>query len=357
MRRRKNKEIMVFSISFLDVIASALGAILILFIIQYNKTIDAKVEVEESEQRHNQCAQVLEWMYINDNTSTIKDQVVISKNFKNKKHNSLIISPVDTNEAKETENNIYKKKNMIQQVEPRKVVDKKEKKGSKKSQKTQKASRKNKTSAVIVREKPDEDTEDRANEQKSTDKDLKVDLDTEEDKQKSSSPAFPDAKDKKQVDAGKVESKSRKPGKTEKSRQQLAKHKAKDKKPQTEEQKKKAKPKKPPKPKTGYKALATCTTEKASVQVAFYDHDEPDGDTIMVSFNGRHGTKLRLEKRPTKYFKFNLRQGKYNIISIKNISNGFYPINTANVYVSGCGRAKWKIKKVGVTRVIYIYRK
>ena len=58
--QRKHREIMVFSISFLDVIASALGAILILFIIQYNKTQSARTEAVVSEARHTQCTEALQ---------------------------------------------------------------------------------------------------------------------------------------------------------------------------------------------------------------------------------------------------------------------------------------------------------
>ena len=111
----------------------------------------------------------------------------------------------------------------------------------------------------------------------------------------------------------------------------------------------------PPKPKR--KALATCVTKRATVAVEFYDYDEPDGDTILVTFNGQGATRLKLRRHAKRRFYFKLNQGKYNIIRIKNISNGFYPINTANVYIAGCGRARWKMKQLGVTRLIYIYRR
>ncbi|MFH2009269.1 MAG: hypothetical protein ABI333_21950, partial [bacterium] len=83
----------------------------------------------------------------------------------------------------------------------------------------------------------------------------------------------------------------------------------------------------------------------------------PDGDTILVTFNGAGATRLKLLRTAKMRFQFALNKGKYNIIRIKNISNGFYPINTANVYITGCGRARWKMKQVGVTRLIYIFRR
>jgi len=111
----------------------------------------------------------------------------------------------------------------------------------------------------------------------------------------------------------------------------------------------------PPKPKR--KALATCVTQQKTVAVEFYDYDEPDGDTILVTFNGRGATRIKLRRHARRRFHFKLKRGQYNIIRITNISNGFYPINTANVYIAGCGRARWKMRRVGVTRLIYIYRR
>ncbi|MFH2005472.1 MAG: hypothetical protein ABI333_02685, partial [bacterium] len=88
MRRTPSREIMVFSISFLDVIASALGAILILFIIQYKKTINARVEVVRSEKRHVQCSEVLEYVFateLKDNRVT-GDTVYVVEKSKDKDH-------------------------------------------------------------------------------------------------------------------------------------------------------------------------------------------------------------------------------------------------------------------------------
>ncbi len=125
-------------------------------------------------------------------------------------------------------------------------------------------------------------------------------------------------------------------------------------KPRPEEREKRILPELP----AGYegKTLATCVTSRDSVTVKFFDYDQPDGDTIMVSWNGRNMTRIKLEDKPTAGYVFTLARGRYNIIVIKNISNGFYPVNTANVSISGCGQARWKIREVGDSRVIYVYR-
>jgi hypothetical protein len=321
MKRRQHREIMVFSISFLDVIASALGAILILFIVQYKKNINARVEIVKSEQRHVQCAKVLEWNYATDTSRNSVNEVVVTNKTTDAVDNTPFVKRGTATKPNSPNNNVIdpKIKKIVKPIKKIKLVDRVKKSMApvKKPLVTDPSIMNVKSSMDVIKKSPE---------------DLNPENKTSKIAAKKTNPPS-----KTKVIDDKLSKKTNQPSvmKAVTSKKEVLKL--------------------PPKPKR--KALATCITSRAQVIVSFYDYDEPDGDSIMVTFNGRNATKLKLKKSPTKKFRFSLIKEKYNIISIKNLSNGFYPINTANVFISGCGKARWKMKRVGVTRVIYIYRK
>jgi len=327
VKRRQNREIMVFSISFLDVIASALGAILILFIVQYKKTVNARVEVTRSEQRHLQCTEVLEWVYAMDH-QVVTNEVVVSNRSTDTVQNTPYDKEGTATKPNSPNNNVVLP--TMRKEPPMKKIP---------ALMVRPAMRRTRPLPMPVMSAQEHPSM-KATESAPGDMSAPVPRDTEHSRDMSPEAAM--------VARSSAMAKTMGVRKTqEQNTAQPVMGVARETRPGAL--------KLPPKPKR--KALATCITSRDHVIVAFYDYDEPDGDTIMVTFNGRHATKLVLEKAPTKRFRFALTQGKYNIISIKNLSNGFYPINTANVSISGCGKARWKMKSVGVTRVIYIYRK
>jgi len=335
--QRKHREIMVFSISFLDVIASALGAILILFIIQYNKTQSARTEAVVSEARHTQCTEALQEFArqdVNLATTAYPYDATSEKPFDKTtmyEHEKFTDKPHPEEPAMAPE--------AVVPVAPMNVAP---------------------VPVNVARlqtpPQPDQPQMGPATADATglTRPDMTPDL----------------------VEPAMTEPTMLEPGMTEPAMVEVAtrpdarKVAALEVKPelptkvQTPEQ-----PKPPVKPEekekrvlpelpAGYegKTLATCVTARESVTVKFFDYDQPDGDTIMVSWNGRNMTRIKLEEKPASGYVFTLARGRYNIIVIKNISNGFYPVNTANVSISGCGQARWKIREVGDSRVIYVYR-
>ncbi|MBN2724272.1 MAG: hypothetical protein JXR95_09395 [Deltaproteobacteria bacterium] len=340
MKARKNREIMVFSISFLDVIASALGAILLLFIIQYQKTMAAQLEAVETENRHSQCTQVLQWAF---------DQQVTAVN--NTVHPNVVQEERIVDKSVEDKSEIelagldFKPKRGKSKIEhPVRLLSDPEKLNKKiPMRKTKKIPefRKIRNPEIQI---PDKNPE--------TEKKPVTTTDTTPEDSMNIVKKQPVSKEIKEKNI-KHDSENKKKMIPEPVKKTV------DNKNKSDSEKKKGSiPSIKSLPyKSNAATLATCVTSLSSVKVKFYDHDEPDGDTILVTFNGRNATKLKLEKTPTRIFTFNLQKNKYNIIVIKNISNGFYPINTAYVQVSGCGRARWKIKQLGASRAIYIYRK
>lgn len=342
MRARKNREIMVFSISFLDVIASALGAILILFIIQYQKTMTAKAQASQTEMRHTQCTEVLQWafdqevMAVNNTVhpNIVQEEKLVDNSVKELEKTELAGIGFKK-EAGEAEN----KPKVRIYADPEKLVVKKPSKPSENLPLT-----KNRKDSMIAPMDAAGPEKEGPSEKTPMSVDIKID-----NKILNVAPMMQET-----IPGPKIPLKTTmSPGKqTEKSSQN-----EKRKSPE-EKSDKKVLPKIKDLPKVPSAAtLATCITTQSRVSIQFYDHDEPDGDTILVTFNGRNATKIRLEKTPTRIFHFTLQKDKYNIVVIKNLSNGFYPVNTAYVQVSGCGRARWQIKEVGASRAIYIYRK
>lgn len=339
MRARKNREIMVFSISFLDVIASALGAILILFIIQYQKTMTAKAEASQTEMRHTQCTEVLQWafdqevMAVNNTVhpNIVQEEKLVDKSIKELEKTELAGIGFKK-EAGEAEN----KPKVRIYADPEKLTVKKPSRPSENLPLTK--DRKDTKIAPMDAAGPDKDG---PSEKTPMSADIKIDnkiLDV--------APMMQET-----IPGPKI------PVKTTMSPGKLTEVDDSKKKTDTKDSEKNIPKIKDLPNKPAAATLATCITTQDRVSIQFYDHDEPDGDTILVTFNGRYATKIRLEKTPSRIYHFTLQKNKYNIIVIKNLSNGFYPVNTAYVQVSGCGRARWQIKEVGASRAIYIYRK
>lgn len=333
MRKKPSREIMVFSISFLDVIASALGAILILFIMQYKKTVNARVEVVRSEKRHVQCAEVLEHVFateLKDNRVTGDTVSVVER-----KGDFEVKTPWQesgTSTKKDALVNVAVAKRPIRVKRPKPLT------------KPEIAASKVRPAMRLTPKLPQKDPLAPVAPMTAMAPMVVVPM----------APMTTPVPDPRRV-AGTSPDGMQSMGITSPTRAQMT--------PARPGAAMRPRPRPaprprfrlPPKPKR--KALATCVTQRKTVAVEFYDYDEPDGDTILVTFNGRGATRLKLHRHARRRFYFKLNQGKYNIIRIKNISNGFYPINTANVYIAGCGRARWKMKQVGVTRLIYIYRR
>ncbi len=334
MRKKPSREIMVFSISFLDVIASALGAILILFIMQYKKTVNARVEVVRSEKRHVQCSEVLEYVFsteLKDNRVTGDTVSVVER-----KGDFEVKTPWQesgTSTQKDALVNVATAKKPIPVKRPKPLS------------KPHIAATKPQLSMKVTPKMPMRDPMAPAAA-------MTVMAPMVVQPMAPMTTPVPDPR----TVAGTSPDGMKSMGVTAPTRSTMTTQGA-----MASASKAKARPaprprfRLPPKPKR--KALATCVTKRATVAVEFYDYDEPDGDSILVTFNGQGATRLKLRRHAKRRFYFKLNQGKYNIIRIKNISNGFYPINTANVYIAGCGRARWKMKRVGVTRLIYIYRR
>ncbi len=343
LKRRKNREIMVFSISFLDVIASALGAILILFIIQYNKTQSARTEAVVSELRHSQCTEALQEFASRDtdlNTTTFAYDATSEK-------------PFDRDTVFEHEKETDKPHPEEPVMAPLAVIPVAPMHLAPVPTRTARDSKLPEPVAGAPVDRPDspsDATMDPAEarplaDPSSTRPDTgeagepgKVDTSSDEkerhekvvDPKKPKTPPRPDTPEKPDI-----------PEKTGK--------------PAVPEKREKPPIPELPKGQKG-RTLATCITGRDRVTVTFADYDEPDGDTIMVSWNGRNMTRIKLEAKPTAGYVFPLIQGRYNIIVIKNISNGFYPLNTASISISGCGQARWKMREIGDSRVVYIYR-
>ena len=322
MRKKPSREIMVFSISFLDVIASALGAILILFIMQYKKTVNARVEVVRSEKRHVQCSEVLEYVFateLKDNRVTGDTVSVVER-----KGNVEVKTPWSesgTSTKKDALVNVAMAKRPIPVERPRPLI---------------------KPYVAPTQVRPPMRRPPKVPQKDPMDPGAPMTV---------MAPMVADPMAPMVADPmNPATAPSMTPSMTPSTAPSM-----------TPGSRRAAGPtprprfRLPPKPKR--KALATCVTQRKTVAVEFYDYDEPDGDSILVTFNGRGATRLKLRRHARRRFYFKLDKGKYNIIRIKNISNGFYPINTANVYITGCGRARWKMKQVGVTRLIYIYRR
>lgn len=341
MLRRKNREIMVFSISFLDVIASALGAILILFIIQYNKTQTARTEAVVSEARHSQCTAALAEFARQDPLLAAATP-----------YDDVTAMPFDKTTRFEHEKETEHPHPEEPAMAPPAVVPKAPMN----------------VSPVQVRPRPAAEEPGVPGMQAGPDSEVRSlpqtpESDTEPPKSETSEPAAPPAlpmaepapqEDRRIPTAQDAMEPAKEPPRP-------AKADANDmnpERPAEEKSQEKAEKRILPELPAGHegKTLATCVTARESVEVRFWDHDQPDGDTIMVSWNGRNMTRIRLEEKASTRYVFPLTKGRYNIVVIKNISNGFYPLNTASVSISGCGQARWKIRDVGDSRVIYIYR-
>ncbi len=327
---------MVFSISFLDVIASALGAILILFIIQYNKTQTARTEAVVSEARHSQCTAALAEFARQD------PRLAAATPF-----DDVTSMPFDRTARFEHEKHTEHPHPEEPAMAPLSVVPK---------------APMNVSPIVRVQTAAVEPGV--------------PGMQAEEDLQPSSLPQAPEnelppAMSENPADAS-PEIAMAEPVPQEDRRVPSAEKRPEEPRPDVPmspaAEKEAPPPEKAPPEKAekrilpelpaGHegKTLATCVTARENVVVRFWDHDQPDGDTIMVSWNGRNMTRIRLEEKSTTGYVFPLARGRYNIVVIKNISNGFYPLNTASVSISGCGQARWKIRDVGDSRVIYIYR-
>lgn len=338
MQRRKNREIMVFSISFLDVIASALGAILILFIIQYNKTQTARTQVVVSEARHSQCTAVLAEFARQDPVlaaATPYDDVSKlpfdkTTRFAHEKQTDhphpeepamappsvMPIAPMNVSPV------LVKPRPTVEPGVPGMQVAH--------NQETRSVPQTPESEAVPQSERSDPTAPPELPMAETTPQEEKripsASSIVEPQKDYTITPTLPKTDATNSV----VEITVSKPSEKRILPELPAGHEG--------------------------KMLATCVTSRESVVVRFWDHDQPDGDTIMVSWNGRNMTRIRLEEQSTTGYVFPLTQGRYNLVVIKNISNGFYPVNTSSVSISGCGQARWKIRDVGDSRVIYIYR-
>lgn len=334
---------MVFSISFLDVIASALGAILILFILQYKKTVNARVEVVRSEKRHVQCSEVLEYIFsteLKDNRVTGDTVSVVER-----KGEVEVKTPwpeSGTSTEKDALVNVAVAKRPIPVKRPKPLTRPED--AASDPQRRRRESPKLPQKDPLAPAAPTAVIAPTAVPPRAPMTtpvpDPRAVAGTSPDGMQAMGAAAPT---RSRITPREVMGSGRTAARPGSARQ----------------------PGPRPAPRPGFRlpptpkrnALATCITRRAVVAVEFYDYDEPDGDTILVTFNGRGTTRIRLQRQASRRFYFKLDQGQYNIITIKNLSNGFYPINTANVYISGCGRARWKMKRVGVTRVIYIYRR
>ncbi len=336
--QHKHREIMVFSISFLDVIASALGAILILFIIQYNKTQTARTEAVVSEARHTQCTEALQEFARSDTqlaTTATPYDATSEKPFDR---------TTDHEHEKQTEHPHPEEPVMaplaVAPVAPMNVAPVPRDTAMRELPEQPQEPLMGPATADatgLTRPDPAPDRNDPVmSEPTMLEPGMAEPVMTE----------VPTRPDPKKAAALKVAPEL--PTKVETPPAMAPE------KPRPEEKEKRILPELP----AGYegKTLATCVTSRESVTVKFFDYDQPDGDTIMVSWNGRNMTRIKLEEKPTAGYVFTLAKGRYNIIVIKNISNGFYPVNTANVSISGCGQARWKIREVGDSRVIYVYR-
>lgn len=341
LSHKKNREIMVFSISFLDVIASALGAILILFIIQYNKTQTARTEAVVSEARHTQCTEALQEFARQDTqlaTTSYPYDAVSEKPFDkttmyehekytDKPHPEepvmapVAVAPVVPMNVAPVPVNVAMQQTPPQPDQPQMGPATADATGLTRPDMTPDPVEPVMTEPSMIEPGMAEP--------------VMVEVATRPDARKVAAVDMrPELPTKVQTPVNPPE--PVKPEEREK------------------EKEKRILPELP----AGYqgKTLATCVTSRESVTVKFFDYDQPDGDTIMVSWNGRNMTRIKLLEKPTSGYVFTLARGRYNIIVIKNISNGFYPVNTANVSISGCGQARWKIREVGDSRVIYIYR-